>query len=131
MGCINAAVNASNKAVTTSTNAKHNRSFLLLQSFLQKCNINDPFLDKYNPNKKSLIMCAFAHSIRQNHHKSSYKAKLAGSTVAATISNVVQAFRKNLRADPTLDNSRAKSVILTNQIKGYKNEDPPTKHDAL
>ena len=43
---------------------------------------------------------------------------------------MVQAFRKNLRADPTLDSSGTRSVILSNQLKGYKSEDPPTKHQA-
>ena len=75
-------------------------------------------------------MCGFAHSVRANHHQSTSKSRLAGGTVAATVSNVVQAFRKNLRPDPTLDNSGAKSIIIANQIKGYKNEDPSTKHQA-
>jgi hypothetical protein len=43
---------------------------------------------------------------------------------------VVQAFRQNLRPDPTIDSSGQKSAILVNQIKAYKNKDPPTKHQA-
>ena len=130
MDCLNAAITSSNKANTTSTTTKHNSSFILFQKFLQKCNIQDPFLETYNPNQRSLILCGFAHSVRKNHHQSPSKTKLAGTTVAATISNVVQAFRKNLGADPTIDNSGAKSVILTNQLRDYKNTDPPTKHQA-
>ena len=53
-----------------------------------------------------------------------------GKTVGSTISDLVQAFRANLRPDPTRDATGEKAAILTRQIKAYKNSNPPPNHQA-
>jgi hypothetical protein len=130
MDCIHSGIAESKRAVTAATSGKHSSSFKLFQKFLSNCNIADPFLDQFTPNQKTLIITGFAYSIRHNHHKSTTKSILTGGTVNAAVSNVVQAFRQNLRPDPTIDSSGQKAAILINQIKAYKNKDPPTKHQA-
>ena len=75
-------------------------------------------------------MCGFAFYIRNNLHGSTYKTILMGDTVNAAISHVVQAFRNNLRPDPTLDETGQRSSILKRQIKGYRDTDPAKTHQA-
>jgi hypothetical protein len=130
MDCINAGIVESKGAITTATNAKHSGSFKYFQKFLSNCGIFGPFLDNFTPNQRTLIITGFAYSIRHNHHQTTTKSILTRGTVNAAISNVVQAFRQNLWPDPTLDASGQKSAIIVNQIKAYKNKDPPTKHQA-
>ena len=131
MDCIHAGIDDSRGAVTPQTSAKHAGAFRKFQMFLQECGIqDDPFLDAFQANQKTLILTGFAYSVRTNQNGRTNRPTLHGSTVGSTIGDLVQAFRQNLRPDPTLDVSGLKAQILTRQIKAYTNKDPPTQHQA-
>jgi hypothetical protein len=103
----------------------------MFQEHLRRCGItNDPFLDTFQANQKTLIITGFAYCVRANKYGRTNRTVLQGNTVKATIGHLVQAFRQNLRPDPTLDASGLKAQILTRQIKAYTNKDPPTQHQA-
>ena len=131
MDTIAAGVNDSLQSVTAQTNSKHDRAFKFFQAHLHKCQIlGDPFLDNFLPNQRTLILTSFAYCIRQNHYGCTTRNFLLGKTVGSTISDLVQAFRANLRPDPTRDATGEKAAILTRQIKAYKNSNPPPNHQA-
>jgi hypothetical protein len=76
-------------------------------------------------------MSGYAHHIRhRRHHSPSSKTTIQGNSVSTSLSHVVQAFRQNLRADPTHDTTGVKSAILRRQLKGYRDSDPARKSQA-
>ena len=125
MDCINAGITAANAGVTSATFTKQSSNFSRYSRYLQKCNLTDTFLDSYSTGQRNLILSGFGHHVRANIDGKTNRDTLAGSTVAAAISDVVQTFRQNLRPDPSRDESGTKSAIITRQLKNYTNQDPP------
>jgi hypothetical protein len=52
---------------------------------------------------------------------------LAAGTISNTISYLASAFRKNGRPNPSLDDDRRLSILLSRQYRVFRNKDPPTK----
>ena len=131
LDCIDAGVDAAKQGVNSQTLAQQSSSFRQFRQFLEKGNINnDVFLDNFTSPQRQLIIAGFAHTIRENLVGRTSKTTLLGSTVSSAVSNVVQAFRQNLRPDPTRDANGTKSALITRQIKAYKEDDPASKNQA-
>ena len=97
--------------------------------YSNKNGINDPWLQSCSTIQKNLIMSGFANSIRKNEFgKHKKKTQLMGKSVEATINNVSTTFREHSLRNPTLDDDGAKSIIISRQMKGYKNTDPAPKN---
>ena len=73
-------------------------------------------------------MSSFAESVQRNQFGAIKKYKLLHRTVKAAILDVYASFRTHLWCYPTLDASGKISVVLKQQLRGYKSVDPPTKH---
>ena len=73
-------------------------------------------------------MSSFAASVRRNQFGKTRKHILLHGAVKSAISDVSASFRTHLQSDPALDSSGQKSLILQQQLRGYKTLDPPTKH---
>ncbi len=112
--CIDSGIAAAHAGPNPNTIAKQLGNFRRYQKYLtMQCGISDPYLDSFTTPQKTLVMCGYAHFVRSNKEGKTNKTKLQGSTVATAISDMVQAFRQNLRPDPsTRDETGEKSAIL-------------------
>ena len=54
---------------------------------------------------------------------------MVASTVCAAVDNVSQTFREYDHGDPRLDESGKTARILSQQLKGYKEEDPDERQE--
>lgn len=72
-------------------------------------------------------MSGFAQAIRQGAFTKGNNKELVESTVSTTVAHVAQAFRSNNRPDPRLDCDGKTSYHLSEQLKGYKNQDAGKK----
>ena len=123
-----AAETARSEAVTRGTNADRVRLWNRWKQFLHTIDIpNDPYLLQFTHVHVITIFCAFAQYIRKAGY-SNRISNLAEGTVCHTIDNVAQTFREGHQRDPRLDIDGRPSRLLQQQLRGYKNADPPPKH---
>jgi hypothetical protein len=70
---------------------------------------------------------AFAMAVREGQFSRDCHEVLVEGTVRGAVSHVVQTFRAAGRQNPTKDNDRELSILLSRQYQTYKNKDPQQK----
>ena len=120
---LTAADAARSKAVVETTQTKRSRSFEQWNAFLHSIGVNEVFLEHFQRDQRVTIMSCFAQAVREGSFSTRNKGQLVEGTVSTTLSHVAQAFRANHREDPRLDMDGKTAYIITEQLKGYKNED--------
>ena len=114
--------------VTTSTNQKQLGILNKWKLYLERCQIQSPFLDNFTYDERISLLSGFTSAVRRNLFGPTKKPILAGCTVKAALNNLCSAFRANLRPNPVLEASGERSLALTRQIRSYIQADPATKH---
>ena len=97
--------------------------------FLADNGIEDEWLAEFTSDQRTRLLSAFAGAVRRNKYGTRKSAKLRGSTVKATVTNVRSTFRAHLRSDPALDTDGKISLFLTRQLSGYVDADPSVKQE--
>jgi hypothetical protein len=115
-------------AVTRKTHADEDRALRRWNEFIESIGIqDDPFLDTFTRHQRNILIGAFAMAVRSGRFSGQSYDTLAAGTVSNTISYLASAFRKNGRPNPSLDEDRRLSILLSRQYRAYRNKDPPTK----
>ena len=128
MGLMLAGEAACQEGTTGTTQDERARAWRRWKQFLKTMEIDDdPFLDTFEPWVRTLLICAFAQSMREATFSRGNVNSLAEGTIRTTIDYVAQAFRSNNRPDPKVDDGGRLSCVLQHQYKGYKNLDKNTK----
>jgi len=97
--------------------------------FLSKIGIDDDHcLTQFTePWIRTLLLSAFAQSMREASYSGNSYVTLAEGTVRSTVDYVAQTFRSNNQPDPRLDDGGKLNYLLQQQYKGYKNRDKNIK----
>jgi hypothetical protein len=124
-----AAQAASFLAVTEGTHSKRNRYFTYYSTFLEWLELDhDPFLDTLEPFSRVRVIGAFADAYRHGRFSVTQRADpRASGTCRDAIDAVAEAYRANRRCSPCHDATGKFSKFLSDQLKGYKNNDPSAK----
>jgi hypothetical protein len=111
-------------AVTEGTHSKPN--FRNYSTFLEWIELDhDPFLDTLNPFSRTHIVGAFTNAYRLRRFSTTLNTDTrASGTCRDAIDAVAEAYRSNRRCSPCHDSSGKFSKFLSDQLKGYKNDDP-------
>ena len=125
MDCLAGADAAREEAVTAATAEKHTLAWRRWTEFLRRVGAGDDvFLDSLSPPDRTIVLGAFAHSVRQASFSGPRFPRLAASTVRDTVSYVCTTFRHNQRRDPGKDDIGQPSLLLRRQFRGYGQSDP-------
>jgi hypothetical protein len=125
---LNAAEAARERAVTGKTHDHEHRSWNRWTKYLQSIGIyNDKFLDKSPQPQRTFLIGAFAMALREGRFSGSAYDSLATGTITNTISSVAQTFQENGRRNPSLDDDRKHSVLLSRLYRAFWNTDKPLK----
>ena len=81
-------------------------------------------MDTLARNERIVLLGAFAMAIREGRFSNNRNETLVEGTVRGTISHVVQAFRSAGRQNPTKDEDHELSILLSRQLRAFKNDDP-------
>ena len=73
-------------------------------------------------------MSLLASSLWRNQFGATRKSEIFHGTIKAVVSDIYASFLTHLWGDPTLDASGKMSLILQQQLQGYKVVYPPMKH---
>ncbi len=73
------------------------------------------------------MLGAFAMAVREGRFLRDCHKVLVEGTVRGAVSHVVQTFRASGRQNPTKDDDRELSILLSRQYQTYKNKDPQQK----
>ena len=119
-----------NNGIAISTRKKQTSQFARWKEFHRRYGIDDPFLTSYTTQRRGEIVCAFANEVRNNRLGRTSQHTLRGSTVETAIANVVSVFKENHKPDPTTDSFGNRILPLRRQLKGYKDQDLPTKRQC-
>ena len=128
MADLNAAEITRERAVTGKTHDHEHRSWDRWCTYLESIGIhNDQFLDEFSQPQRTLLVGAFAVALREGRFSGSAYDSLATGTITNTISSVAQTFRENGRRNPSLDDDRKLSVLLSRLYRAFRNTDKPLK----
>ena len=117
---------AREKGVTKGTHQKHDRSWRCWLDFLQRIDFpNDPYLEGIIPNERLRLCGAFMHAVRRGDFG---KASVSGGTARTAVEHVAAKFTSSGRDSPILDTRGKVHTHIDRQTKGYKKDDPSTKH---
>ena len=105
--------------ITNQTHVQQNRDFNTWEKYLERCGITDIFLDDFNTESRLLLMSGYTATGGRTR-----KRKLLGKTVRAAIGHICLTFRESFQANPALEQSGQRSILLHRQIKGYIHEGP-------
>jgi len=95
---------------------------------LERCGIQDRFLDRFSKETRITIFSAFIGSLRRNEDGEHNKTNLRGSTITSTVNLVCATFRSNLRDDLTVDASGTRVLVIHRQLRGYNKADGAVAH---
>ena len=87
---------------------------------------SDPYLEKLADPERLRICGAFMHAFRRGDFG---RCQVAGGTARTAINNVAAKFVASGRISPITDSRGKTHVHIDRQTKGYKKEDPATKHE--
>ena len=122
------------QAATTSAGYQEKQywAFVFWRGYLGRFGITDPFLSGYQPATKLSLLLTFTAATRQAELSGQSQYQLSHGAVAASVAGVCATFRLHFRPDPGLEENGNCSLILTHQLKGYKDADPtPQQQKAL
>ena len=130
MDCESGAAEACHRGATQGTHLKHASSWTFYLEFLTRIrHDDDPYLEKLDPLHRLCIFGAFLHAQQGGDLGSSRFAKqVIVGTAKETINPVAAAFVSNHRPDFIADSRRHTHIHIKRQIKGYRQLDPPMKH---
>jgi hypothetical protein len=117
-------------AVQGSTHDNHARAWLRWRTYCESVGLaDDIYLTSFNKQQQARIIGAFGHSLREGRYSRGPPNTMAASSIKGTINNVVAAFRREGRPNPTRDSDGQLAWILARQYRAYKNDDPKEKHE--
>ena len=108
---------------------KQRGHFARWERFLASVGISDPWLEKCSQEERATILCAFAESVRRNHHGTTSLPILRHGTVDATVGGVRATFRSHFRGDAGAERLGELALALKRQLNGYGVNDPPERHE--
>jgi len=126
-----AAVRAAADGVTRNTSAKADTYWRYWVEFLHAIELqDDPFLTEFEPMFRLRTIAAFANTVRECTYSRSTKGydRLVANTCRAAVDAVAKAFTAHNLPDPTAGPNGKLAFLLQRQLRGYKNNDPGTKH---
>ena len=85
-------------------------------------------MDQLTQNEQISMLGAFAMAVREGQLLRDCQKLLVEGTVRGAVSHVVQTFRAAGRQNPTKDNDRELSILLSRQYQTYKNKDLQQVH---
>jgi hypothetical protein len=90
---------------------------------------NDPYLTQLDgrPELKPLVVGGFAQALRSGELQQRRKKAVVSSTVRSNLDLLVQTFRDGRHHNPTLDIDGSFLTVLSWQLSGFQNLDPPAK----
>ncbi|GFH61799.1 hypothetical protein CTEN210_18275 [Chaetoceros tenuissimus] len=123
---ISRAENDASEGVTKGTTDKDCEYFRKWRAFTTRAGL-PLFLDNISREEQIKICGAFAYEIRHNRFGKKSLSKLKGDTVETTLDSVCKTFVANGIPSPQVGVNGKKGILIDRQIKGYKDEDEPTK----
>jgi hypothetical protein len=131
MDCIAGAEMARKKGVTEGTHKKHSRSWDCWLGFLSRIGYrDDPYLEDQDDAGRLRICGAFMHAVRRGDFGRSRQVKqVKGGTARTTLENVAAKFVADYRRSPIANAHGKTHNHIERQTRGYKREDPSTKHE--
>jgi hypothetical protein len=85
----------------------------------------DPYLEVLSPTERIRFCGAFMHAVRRGDFG---KKGVMGGTARTAVDHVAAHFVESGRVSPVINSSGKVHVHIDRQTKGYKKEDPSTKH---
>jgi hypothetical protein len=81
-------------------------------------------MDTLARHERIILLGAFAMAVREGRFSRDRDETLVEGTVRGAVSHVVQAFRSAGRQNPTKDEDHELSILLSRQLRAFKNDDP-------
>ena len=104
LGRLSSAQDAQESAITSSTNSKLDRAWILWIKFLTRIDLqHDEFLNKFTQEYQVRLLGAFAQAIQEREFSRSDENYLARDTCQESVDKLVEVFRANCRPDPRHD----------------------------
>mmetsp|Transcript_48763 Transcript_48763/g.146930 ORF Transcript_48763/g.146930 Transcript_48763/m.146930 type:complete len:123 (-) Transcript_48763:285-653(-) len=86
-------------------------------------------MDHLRPRHRRALLCCFMHSVRRRDYSQGAAKQVQSVTAQEALDHVSEAIKASVNLpDPRLDGSGKIALEITRQTKGYKKEDPETKH---
>lgn len=118
---------ARENGVAKQTHQKHNRSWRIWLEFLHRIqHSSDPYLEALLPAGQLRICGAFMHAVRRGDFG---KTSVQGGTARSALDHVAAKFVESGRRSPVINSKGNLHVHIDRQTKGYKKQDPSTKHE--
>ena len=127
LSLINSAQDARDRAVVEATKTKRVSSWKHWNTYLHSIGIKDVFLTGFSQLMQNTIISGFGQAVRQGSFSKGNNKQLVEGTVSTTLSHVAQTFRANDRKDPRLDRDGKTCFQISEQLRGYRNQDSSTK----
>ncbi len=119
-----AAAIAPEQAVTRGTHNGEAQAWQHRTTYCESIGCIDLFMKQLTQNEQISMLRTFAMAVREGWFSKDCHKVLVEGTVWGAVSHVVQTFRAAERQNPTKDNDREFSILLSRQYRTYKNEDP-------
>ena len=131
MGCIAGTEIARNQGITKETHQKHSCSWGCWLGFLTRIkHHHDPYLETRDEAGRICLCGAFMHAVRRGDFGRGKNVKqVQGNTAITTLDNVAAAFVESGRRSPIIDTRGKTHTHIDRQTRGYKKDDPTTKHE--
>jgi hypothetical protein len=122
------AIDNQDKGVTMGTHTKYDRSWRIWLEFMSKIPSDDPYLLNFTQNQRNTIICVFMDSVRHGEFSSSRFDTLKGDTARKAADHVSTIISASCGFDPRKTLSGETCIQIKRQLKAYKANDGPTKH---
>jgi hypothetical protein len=117
---------AREQGVAKQTHQKHAHSWNIWMEFLHRIDYAfDSYLEDLTPSERLRFCGAFMHAVRRGDFG---KKGVMGGTARSAVDNVAAHFVESGRISPIINSKGKVHVHIDRQTKGYKKEDPATKH---
>ena len=114
------------KGVAKQTHQKHTRSWNIWMEFLHRIDYSfDPYLEVLSATDRLRFCGAFMHAVWRGDFG---RKGFMGGTARTAVDNVAAYFGESNRVSPIINFNGKVHVHIDCQTKGFKKEDPSTKH---
>ncbi len=123
---------AREQAVTGETHDGKAQEWQHWTTYCKSIGCTDLFMDQLTQNEQISMLGAFAMAVREGELLRDCHKMLVEGTVRGAVPHVVQTFRAVGRQNPTKDDDRELSILLSRQYQTYHYKDPKQKqHKSL
>jgi hypothetical protein len=126
---LTAAAIARERAVTGGTHDVKAQAWQRWTTYCKSIGCTDLFMDQLTQNELISMLGEFAMAVGEGQFLRDCHNVLVEGTVRGAVSHVVQTFRAAGRQNPTQDDDRELSILLSRQYRTYKNKDPQQKQE--